>query len=168
MNKYIRFSPKIEYSGTVKLRVVTPNGDVTYREVHNAGTENLFKFISMFLCSEDVQLETPSRIDLRYNGESIIVSQYGVGISSKTYTRFESGGDIGWCSVFRANIQNNIVVKPQSTVNLEVVLLGGPHDNLIPYATVSVSSEILSQLLPGTTLSIEWILQFANGTQQEE
>lgn len=165
MNKDIRFSPKIEYSGTVKLRVVTPKGDVLYREVHNAGTENLFKFISMFLCNENVYTETPSRIDLRLNGESIIVSQDGVGISSRAYTRFESGGNIGWCSVFRANIQNSIVIKPASTVTLQIVLLGGQQDNLIPFATVDVSSEILSQLLPGTTLSIEWILQFANGTQ---
>ena len=162
----VKFLPNIEYTGTVKLRIINDNGYVLTSKSYNKGTDSLFKFISMLLCREQIANEAPSRIDIVSNGTSILYSSSGVGITGRTYDQLIDG--IGWCAKFRANIPNSIVNKESLSNIVEFQLRGGPTEYLEPFAKVDVSKSIIEELLPGTTLSIEWILQFANAQNQPD
>lgn len=158
--KSIIFSPNLEYKGQLILRVVDANGRVHKISKHNEGTEELFMFLSMCLCGYDVHRSSPTKLRVMSSGETPVVLIQNIGISDRSYSK---DNELGWYSRFRASIPKSIV--PSSIVgNVTFELMGGT-SGTDTYAQVKdVDGSILSNLLPGMTLSVEWIMQISNPT----
>jgi len=165
-NKLVKFTPSVSYRGNVKLSIVTDNGEILRSEVHNKGTGDLFKFISRSLCGESVFSSAPNKVDAINSDEQSVISG-GVGISDRRYEEFGDG--LGWSAVFRATIPNRIKLNNISgviTFQIKYVdesqVVGA---NEIVFAEINVDSQMLNQLAPGTSLTIEWVMNFSNAEE---
>lgn len=163
--KKVMLKPGVEYSGLVKMRLFSANGDLLRYEVHNEGKESLFKFVSKALCGYDTTLDAPNRLDIVKGSESVISG--GVGLSSKQYLPI---GDVidGYSAIFRAYVSNAMRSYVDLSGDITIQMCNyytDPQTHTVTksvFASVDADSSILTQMTPGSSLQIEWIMNFKN------
>ena len=158
--KSIIYSPKIIYSGEVKVSLVDADGRVRTVSRHNAGEEGLFKYLAQCLCGINNRSSAPRKLDMGYissNTFHTILPNGPVSVISPNYLK-----DGSWCAVLGFTVNNSeISSSVAGATTLEFRLLGGGGSEV--YATAkNIPSSVVTQLVPGTTLSVEWTLSIQN------
>lgn len=164
-----KYTPNIEYIGEVKISLIDKNNRVISISRHNAGEAALFRYIAMSLCGQSVISSKPRKLDITKHRESGYDPQDSiVRGSNKISTRDTKFIDNdGWCAVLSFSANRSNLSDPQTAVDF--VLLGGDDGSLEPYATVrNIPQSVIDQLVPGTTLYIEWTLSIQNADSQED
>ena len=153
----VKYAPKIEYCGQVTVSLVDCSGRVIRMSKHNAGESALFRYFADCLCGHSVISSYPRKIDIRLNGtsQSIITARDGISVRD---SHVENIG--GWCAVLGFAVNNIDISQPETSVDL--VLLGGTNANEDFAKVENIPESIINQLVPGTTLYIEWTLAVQN------
>lgn len=160
-NKVISFSPNVEYSGFVTLTVVSNDGKIRSIQRCNHGTDFLFNFLSRCLCGYNVSSTAPGYMSIvDKDHEDVIISSKRELSDRQTVNKT----DLGWCSIFRCAFPRNSVNTSgvPSVCLIKLISADGTSD----MAKVEMNGDVLSNLLPGTTLYVEWTMQISNKETQ--
>ena len=162
-NKEFKLLPRLGYKGEVRISLIEDSGRVISVRQHNAGEDALFEYLAQCLCGLNVPANYPRFLDIEELDASTNVysSILPNGMVNTRDHRYED--DDGWCAVLSFSVNKSSVIEPHG--KLRFCLYGGEYNNKKLYATVDdVKTEVITQLVPGTTLYVEWVLSVQNVT----